>query len=113
MENSMPMNRRGFAVLILCLVSAPADADDLDVLQGKFAFNWHAEPSREKCIKVAGPLFADFKSAKYRCELKAASNTSSGASARICTAVKGNKEYLVFDTLRACDEERKTQASNE
>jgi hypothetical protein len=109
----MPRNRRGFAVLILCLASAPADAETLDVLQGKFAFNWHAEPSREKCIRVEGQLLADFKSAKYRCELKAISNTSTGASARTCTAANGRKEYLIFDTLRACDSERKTQASAE
>ena len=109
----MLRNRCGFAVLVLFLLSAPADADRLDVLQGKFAFNWHAEPSREKCIKVAGPLLADFKSTRYRCDLNAKSNTSTGASARICTGVKGRKEYLIFDTLRACESERKTQATNE
>ena len=110
----MPMNRRGFAVLILLLVSSPAAADDLDVLQGKFAFNWRSEPSREKCVKVAGQLLADFKSTKYRCDLKVISNTSSGVSARLCTEVKGRqKEYMIFDTLRACDGERKDQASNE
>ena len=109
----MPRNRRGFAVLILILVSAPADAERLDVLQGKFAFNWFAEPSREKCIRVVGQLLADLKSTRYRCDLKAKSNTSTGASARICSAVNGRKEYLIFDTLRACESERKTQASNE
>jgi len=109
----MPRSRRGFAVLILCLVSAPAAAESRDVLQGKFAFNWHAEPSREKCVSVGGPLLADFKSTRYRCDLKAKSNTSSGASVRMCTEVKGRREYLIFDTRRACDEERKTQASNE
>jgi len=109
----MSSNRGGFAALILCLISAPADAEALDVLQGKFAFNWHAEPAREKCIGVAGPLLADFKSAKYRCDLKVISNTATGASARTCTALNGRKEYLIFDTLRACESERKTQASNE
>jgi hypothetical protein len=107
----MPGNR-GLAVLILFLSSAPAAADDRDVLQGKFAFNWHAEPAREKCIKVAGPLLADFKSAKYNCDLKVISNTASGARARTCTAANGRKEYLIFDTLRACEGERKTQESN-
>src|SRR5262245_39930051 len=109
----MTSNRSGLAVLILCLASAPAAAQGLDVLQGKFAFNWHAEPAREKCVSVAGPLLADFKSAKYRCDLKVISNTASGEKARTCTAVKGGKEYLIFDTRRACEEERKTQASNE
>ena len=106
----MPRNRRGFAVLILCLVSAPAGAESLDVLKGKFAFNWFAELSREKCVKVAGKLLADFKSARYRCELKPVTNTAACAPARICTAVKGGKEYMIFDTRRACEEERKTQS---
>ncbi len=109
----MPRNRRGFAVLILFLVSAPAQADSLDVLQGKFAFNWRAAPSREKCIMIAGQSLADFKSTRYRCNLKAKSNSSTGASYRTCTEANGRKEYLIFDTLRACESERKTQASNE
>ena len=109
----MHRNRCGFAVFILFLLSAPANADTLDVLQGKFAFNWHAEPSREKCVKVEGPLLASFKSTRYRCDLKVISNTSTGARARMCTEVKGRKEYLIFDTLRACESERKTQATNE
>ena len=109
----MPSNRCGFALLVSLLLSAPTNADTLGVLPGQFAFNWHAEPSREKCVKVAERLLADFKSTKYRCDLNAKSNTSSGASVRMCAEVKGRNEYLIFDTLRACEEERKTQASNE
>jgi hypothetical protein len=109
----MTKNPCAFIAFILLFASAPADAGKLDVLQGKFAFNWHANPGREKCIKVEGPLLADFESTKYRCDLNAISNTSTGASARTCTETKGRKEYLIFDTLRACDNERKTQASNE
>jgi hypothetical protein len=107
----MLRNRCSFVVPILFLLSAPAHADD--VLQGKFAFNWHADPAREKCVRVAGPLLADFKSKKYRCDLKAKTNTSNGASVRTCTEVRGRKEYLIFDTLRACNNEREEQASNE
>ena len=109
----MPSNRSGFVVFLLFLLPAPADAGVLDVLKGKFAFNWHANPDKQKCISVAGQLLADFKSAKYRCDLNAKSNTSTGASARTCTEGKDGKEYLIFDTQRACEEERKTQASNE
>jgi len=110
----MPRNRCGLVALTLFLVSSPAAAQGLDVLQGKFAFNWHARPSREKCVKVEGPLLADFKSNRYSCDLKVITNTASGASARTCTEARGRKkEYLIFDTLRACDGERKVQASNE
>lgn len=108
----MSINRLGFVVAALFLASAPAGAETPDILQGKFTFNWHAEPGRQKCVKVAGPLLASFKSAKYRCDLKPVSNTASGKSARMCTEVKGSKEYMVFDTQRACEEERKVQDSN-
>ncbi len=117
----MSGNRCGLVALtlwlVLCLVlsfaSAPADAQSLDVLQGKFAFNWHSNPDREKCIKVAGPLLAAFKSARYRCDLTVITNTSSGERARKCTERNDGKEYLIFDTMRACENERKDQASNE
>lgn len=109
----MPKNRFGRVGLVLFLVTAPAAAGGLDTLQGKFAFNLNAEPGGQKCVKVDGKLLADFKTAKYRCDLNARSNTSTGASARTCTGAKDGKEYLIFDTLKACEEERKTQASNE
>jgi hypothetical protein len=109
----MPRNQCGLTVLILFLFAAPADAGKLDLLQGTFAFNWHAEPSHEKCTKVAGELVADFKSTRYRCDLNVKSNSSTGASFRICTDVNGSKEYMIFGTLQACERERRTQASNE
>lgn len=109
----MPNIRWGLAVLLLVLLSAPGSAAGIDALQGKFAFNWHSNPGGQKCVKVGGKLLDDFKSSKYRCDLKPQSNTSSGATVRTCTAVKGGKEYLIFDTQRACNEERETQASNE
>ena len=108
----MSGNRVGLAILIAVLTSTPAAAKGLDVLRGKFAFNWRSEPSREKCVKVTDALLAAFKSNKYRCALKPITNTSTGASARTCTQPKG-KEYLIFDTLLACENERKDQASNE
>ena len=109
----MPGKSFGFAVLLLLPAHLPAAAQSPDPLAGKFAFNWHSEPSREKCVRVAGPLLADFKSKKYQCDLKPRTNSSSGATIRTCTQIKGRKEYLIFDTHRACDNERKEQASNE
>ena len=108
----MPGTRRGFAVLILFLLASPSHAQTLDALEGKFAFNWLSNPDRQKCARVTGPLLADFKSKNYRCDLQAKTNTSRGASVRVrtCTAVKGRKEYLIFETMRACENERKDQA---
>jgi hypothetical protein len=110
----MPKNQYCFAALILLLAAAPANAGKLDVLQGKFGFNWRTNPARVKCVKIETAILADFESDKYRCDLTVISNTSSGASARTCTEVKKDgKEYLIFDTLKACEGERKDQASNE
>ena len=113
MVNPMPRSSIGLAILIALLSPTPATAQSSDVLAGKFAFNWHSEPSREKCVRVAGALLADFKAKKYQCDLKPRTNSSSGATIRTCTQIKGRKEYLIFDTHRACDNERKEQASNE
>lgn len=107
------------AALVLLALSTPASAQDLGVLQGKYGFNWRSNPDREKCVKVDGKLFDDLKSAKYKCDLKEISNTSSGEKARVCTAAKNGKatkdgkEYLIFATFRSCEKERKDQASNE
>jgi hypothetical protein len=107
---------RGITVLVLwpvVAVATPGFAQSVDQLQGKFTFDWHSEPARQTCRKVEGPLLAGFKSANYRCDLKPVTNTASGKPAVICSQVKGGKrEYMVFDTKRNCEDERKTQASN-
>lgn len=108
----MLKGRSGLVIMLLFLASAPAAAQTPAMLEGKFTFNWHSDPAREKCRKVMGSLLASFKSAEYRCDLEAKNNSSSGATVRTCTEVKGDKEYLVFDTLRACERERKEQESN-
>ncbi len=109
----MPKTPFVHSALILFLVCAPAHADGIDVLRGKFAFDWFHDPAKAKCVKVDGKLLSDFKSSHYHCDLKANTNSSSGASSRTCTQIPHDKEYLIFDTKRACDEERDTQASNE
>lgn len=103
----------GFSLVALLVAAAPAAAAGPEILAGTFAFNWHSDPARQKCVKVAGSLLASFKSAKYKCDLTEKTNTSSGAPARTCTEVKEGKEYLIFTTLKACERERKEQASNE
>ena len=110
----MPRKQYCLAVFILLLASLSAHADNLDMLSGKFAFNWHRDPERQKCVKVGGPLLADFKSAKYRCDLTPKTNTSAGSTVRMCTrkGARGSGEYLIFDTFRACEDERKEQVSN-
>lgn len=109
----MTKNQSVVVSLIMFLLTAPAQAGGIDVLRGKFAFDWLHDPAKAKCIKVDGKLLSEFKSARYHCDLKENTNSSSGASSRTCTQIPHNKEYLIFDTKQACDEERDTQASNE
>ena len=98
---------------LLVLLPLVAAADPLDdALKGKATFDWHSYPERQKCRAIEGQLLADLKSAKFKCDLKPISNTASGAKAFVCTEQKGKREYLVFATMKACEGERKTQASN-
>lgn len=110
----MLKTRSALAALVLLALSAPASAQDIGILQGKYGFNWRSNPDRAKCVKIDGKLFDEFKSAKYKCDLKEISNTSSGEKARVCSqGEKTGKEYLIFATFRSCEKERKDQASNE
>lgn len=110
----MLTTRSAFTALALLALTAPASAQELDILQGKYAFNWRSNPDREKCVKIDGKLFDELKSSKYKCDLKEISNTSSGEKARVCSqGEKTGKEYLIFATFRSCEKERKDQASNE
>ena len=109
----MAKNQSVVVSLIMFLLTAPVQAGGLDVLRGKFAFDWSHDPAKAKCVKVDGKLLSDFKSSRYRCDLKTNSNSSSGANYRICTQKPHDKEYLIFDTKRECDAERETQATNE
>ncbi len=103
----------GVSALTVFFLSVSAHAGGLDVLKGKYAFNWREEPSQTKCAKIVGPLFSDIKSKRFHCDLKPKSNTSTDVPARSCSEGESGKEYLIFDSKKACEDERETQASNE
>lgn len=94
------------------LPSASHAADSIDGLKGQFAFDWHIEPEKTKCAAVDDALIALFKSDKFTCELVPVTNTASGEAARTCTEKGDSREYLIFETQKACEAERETQASN-
>ena len=102
------------AIIAVCSVAAsPAPAAETDVLRGKFGFNWLTLPSKTKCAKIDGKLLAEFGTKRFRCNLAGVTNTASGGKAQTCRRTDNRAEYLIFDTLAACEEERKTQESNE
>ena len=113
-KTMMRKNSYRFAAFIFLFATLPAQAGKLDMLQGKFTFDWHRDPDRQKCVKVGGRLLADFESARYRCDLTPRTNTGAGSTVRMCTrkGARGGGEYLIFDTFRACEDERKEQVSN-
>ena len=90
----------------------PALADGIDSLQGQFTFDWHTEPEKTQCAAVDAGLLAKFKSDKFKCNLDVVTNTASEEPARVCSEVGDGAEYLVFQTEKACEHERQTQASN-
>lgn len=100
--------------MLLALQGAPiaALADDIDILKGQFAFDWHSEPSKVKCVAIDDKLLAQFKSDAFKCDLKVVTNTASDEPARVCTEKGDKREYLIFATRKACESERETQASN-
>ena len=100
-------------IAVFALAALPAPAAETDVLRGKFGFNWLTLPSKTKCARIDGKLLAEFATKRYRCNLEGVTNTASGGKAQTCRRTDNRAEYLIFDTLAACEEERKTQESNE
>jgi hypothetical protein len=109
----MLLKSYGVSTLTVFFLSVSAQAGGLDMLKGKYAFNWREDPALTKCAKITGPLFNEIKSSRFHCDLKPKSNTSTDVPARSCSEGENGKEYLIFDTKKACEDERETQASNE
>ena len=101
-----------FGLGLLTCAACPAFADSIDSLRGQFTFNWHTDPDKTRCAAVNGRLLSIFKSDAFQCNLEIISNTASGEPARVCTEKGDGAEYLIFETEKACELERETQASN-
>lgn len=86
-----------------------ASADGIDDLAGHYAFDWFQDPANTKCVEVDADVLATFKSADFTCDLTD-HPTSGEYTAKMCSKAGGKSEYLIFDTLAHCDEERETQA---
>ena len=98
-------------VLVILLISwaGTASAAENEFI-GKFTFNWLSNPAKARCLKVDNSLAAKLASSQFHCE-PPQSNTSSGVTLRTCANVARTVEYMIFDTLADCENERKTQAA--
>ena len=97
--------------LLTCLRADPIAASE-NVLRGKFAFNWFADPNKTPCVRIGSKLMTMLTSARFHCVANPRRDTASGVPASICSSVDGKSEYMIFGTLAACETERKTQAAN-
>ena len=110
------MFRKALCLAALALFTggiASAHAAGIEDLRDKYTFDWFVDPDSGPCIAVDDTLLSSFKTAEFKCELNAITNTASGHPAWVCTKVGGGAEYLIFATRTQCEEERETQASNE
>ena len=111
------MSRLPLTILALALVLGPttqqASADSLDILMGRYTFNWFGNLNATRCAKITRKLFKELRSPNYKCELHEITNTASGHPAVVCTKTDKSNEYLIFKSRAMCEEERTTQASNE
>jgi hypothetical protein len=86
-----------------------ASSGGIDDLEGGYAFDWFKDPASTKCVEVGSELLAAFKSAEFTCDLS--DHPTSGESpAKMCSKAGGGSEYLIFDTLAHCEDERETQS---
>lgn len=100
------------AALLVLMSGSISRAEPADVLKGMAAFNWLSDPAKQKCTAVSDKLLMEFKSSKFRCNLKAKYDPHSKGNYRVCTSVPRKSEYLIYDSMRACESERQSQADN-
>src|SRR4029077_18250401 len=100
-----------FALVILSISWAGTASAAENEFIGKFTFNWLSNPAKARCVKVDNSLAAKFASSQFHCK-PPQSNTSSGVTLRMCAKVDGTVEYMIFDALTDCENERTTQALN-
>lgn len=106
------MRRTLTGALLTLLLALPATAADVAV-EGKFAFDWHANPKKVKCQQVKGALLRTLKQ-RFTC---AADDGTAGSASGVkiearCKAKKGRGEYLLFGKLADCKKEHETQLAN-
>ena len=100
-----------FVLVILSIAWASTGNAAENELIGKFTFNWLSDPAKARCVKIDDKLMAMLASSQFHCR-PPQSNTASGVTLRMCAKVDGTAEYMIFDGLADCENERKTQVAN-
>lgn len=95
---------------VLCFCSETAWAAETSYL-GKYTFNWHKSPGKQRCIKVDTKLASRLSSNEFRCK-QSEGKTEAGEYVPACKRMAGGVEYLIFATRVSCENERKAQDAN-
>ena len=94
----------------LCCFGGAAGAAETSFV-GSYTFNWLKSPAKQRCIRIDAKLQASLSSKRFRCELNSG-RTGAGGFASSCRRRDDGVDYLIFPTRKACEDERKEQASN-
>lgn len=95
---------------VLCFCSEIACAAEASHL-GKYTFNWHKSPGKQRCIKIDMKLASRLSSNEFSCRQNEG-KTEAGETVRACKRKAGGVEYLIFNTRVSCENEREAQDAN-
>ena len=98
------------AVLALLVLSGSNRLSAAESYLGKYAFNWHIDPDTTKCKTVDNQLNARLNSPQFTCHRT--KQTATQVPATECTTKDEQIGYLLFSSMKLCENERLTQAAN-
>ena len=97
-------------ISIVCAVECHAvEAQAPQKFVGKFAFNWFADPAKQRCQLVTAAFASNLAAKHFSCALDKVSNDF-GLKPIRCGDPGEKAEYLLFDTNKDCENERGNQA---
>ena len=97
----------------VCIHSSRADdARAPKKFVGKFAFNFAADPAKQKCRPVTAAFAGDLAAKHFSCA-PGDTPTAAGLKPVVCADAAKKVQYLLFDSNKTCEDERKEQAANE
>ena len=106
------MNKFILPLVVFIGVSSSANGSkQIEILKGRYAFNWANAQSNKKCLKIDNKMLAEF-SRNYLCDLKGNIPTADGIIPLSCKKNDKTKNYLIFITSEACEHELETQKAN-
>ena len=106
------MERIFLAALAACLCAAAASASEAPgKFLGKYAYK-DIDPAKQKCQLVSPALASRLEAGRFSCMTAEAPLGASGLKAIVCSDPGQKTQYLLFDSNKKCENERRNEASN-